>query len=282
MLISGGDVSGVSGTNGRGSGGGRIDFAPAPRRGRLGRVANAEPLLYSELAGWFHLLTAPYEYVEEAAAYLEAFESAGTTPLRTLLELGSGGGNNAFHLKKQFQCTLTDISAPMIEASRAINPDCEHIVGDMRDMRLGRVFDAVLVHDAIMYMTSEDDLRRAFKTAFEHTRPGGVAVIAPDYFRETFEPSTLCGGNDGEGRGIRYLEWTWDPDPEDTTCIADFAYLLREGTDVRAVHDRHIVGIFPRAMWVGLLEEAGYRVTPATRPDEPGFVSEIFVAARPG
>ncbi len=249
-------------------------------------MANAQPpqpLLYGELAGWFHLLSAPHEYIEEAAAYLEAFERALTPPSTSLLELGSGGGNNASHLKARFQCTLTDISAPMIEASRRLNPECEHIVGDMRELRLGRLFDAVLVHDAIMYMTTEADLRRAFETAYEHTRPGGVAVIAPDDFRETLEPSTLCGGNDdeAEGRGIRYLEWTYDPDPEDTTCVTDFAYLIREGTSVRAVHDRHVFGIFPRATWVKLLEEVGFRVSSATRPIEPGATSEIFVAVRP-
>jgi SAM-dependent methyltransferase len=247
-------------------------------------VSNAKPLLYGELAGWFHLLTAPHEYIEEATAYREAFEGAlDRSSGSALLELGSGGGNNAWHLKARFQCTLTDISPEMIAISERINPECEHLVGDMRSLRLGRVFDAVLVHDAIMYMTTEDDLRRAFETAFLHTRPGGAAVIAPDYFLETFKPVAECGGNDGDdGRGIRYLEWVWDPDPNDTTCINDFAYLLREGTSVRAVHDRHVVGIFPRSTWIKHLEGAGFRVSSATRPDEPGFTSEIFVAVRPG
>ena len=47
--------------------------------------------------------------------------------------------------------------------------------GDLRTLRLGRSFDAVLVHDAVMYMTSERDLRSMAVTAFQHTRPGGAA-----------------------------------------------------------------------------------------------------------
>jgi len=35
----------------------------------------------------------------------------------------------------------------MLELSRTINPELEHLVGDMRTIRLGRTFDAVLIHD---------------------------------------------------------------------------------------------------------------------------------------
>ena len=87
----------------------------------------------------------------------------------------------------------------------------------MRTLRLGRTFDAVLVHDAVMYMTTEADLRQAIETAYVHVRPGGVAVFAPDFVKETFKPSTDHGGHDGDGRALRYLEWSFDPDPDDTT-----------------------------------------------------------------
>ncbi len=35
------------------------------------------------------------------------------------------------------------------DTSRELNPDCEHVLGDMRTLRLGRTFDAVFVHDAV-------------------------------------------------------------------------------------------------------------------------------------
>ncbi|HXG65757.1 MAG TPA: class I SAM-dependent methyltransferase, partial [Blastocatellia bacterium] len=167
--------------------------------------------LYGELAPWFHLLTAPADYAEEAAAYRRELLAAAAAPPRTLLELGSGGGNNASHLKAHFEMTLVDLSPAMLEVSRTINPECEHVQGDMRSVRLGRVFDAVFVHDAVMYMTTEADLRAAMETAFAHCKPGGVALFVPDYVRETFRPVTDCGGHDGKGRSLRYLEWSYDP-----------------------------------------------------------------------
>jgi len=54
--------------------------------------------LYSELADWFHLLTAPASYAEEAAIYGELMVSRASGPVRRVLELGSGGGNNASHM----------------------------------------------------------------------------------------------------------------------------------------------------------------------------------------
>jgi trans-aconitate methyltransferase len=96
-------------------------------------------------------------------------------PATTLLELGSGGGNNASYLKRWFTLTLVDASPGMLKASRRLNPECEHVRGDMRTARLGRTFDRVFIHDAIMHMTSEADLVRALRTAFIHTRPGGAA-----------------------------------------------------------------------------------------------------------
>ena len=244
------------------------------------------PRLYSDLAPWFHLLTAPKEYAEEAETYIRLLTEASTSPLQTVLELGSGGGNNASHMKAHFQMTLTDISPEMLAISRNINPELQHIQGDMRTLRLGREFDAVFIHDAVCYMTIEADLAATIQTAYVHTRTGGVALFAPDHVTENFRPSTDHGGHDApDGRGLRYLEWTWDPDPADTTYTVDFAYLLREaGGTVRVEHDRHIEGIFPRAAWLRLLAAAGYagaRSVPIEHSDlEPGS-TEVFLAVRP-
>jgi SAM-dependent methyltransferase len=239
------------------------------------------PKLYRELASWFHLLTAPEEYAEEAERYRTLLVEGSDGSVRTVLELGSGGGNNAFHLKAHFDMTLTDLSPDMLAISRDLNPELEHIEGDMRTLRLGREFDAVFAHDAIDYMTSEEDLRAAIETAFAHIRPGGVALFAPDYVRERFTPGTEDGGKDGHGRGIRYLEWTWDPDPTDTNYVVDFAYLLRDGTDVRVEHDRHIAGLFPRATWLDLMAEAGFRAESRPCLPEEDAGQEAFLARKP-
>ena len=220
------------------------------------------PRLYGEFAPWFHLLTDPAEYAEDAQFYGDALVEACDGPLLTLLELGSGGGNVASHLKQRFALTLVDLSPEMLKLSKSINPDAEHLAGDMRSVRLGREFDAVLIHDAISYITTDADLRRTIETAFVHLRPGGTAIFAPDHIRENFRSATDtdCGGHDGDARAMRYMEWLWDPDPSDTTYIQDFAYLLRDSDgSVRVEHDRHIMGLFGRDVWLRTLSDIGFR-----------------------
>jgi trans-aconitate methyltransferase len=238
--------------------------------------------LYDELASWWPLLSSPDDYAEEAAFYTAALKGAAAIPLRNVIELGSGGGNNASHMKSHFHMTLVEPSRGMIDVSQRLNPECEHHQGDMRTVRLGREFDGVFIHDAISYMTTVRDLRLAMDTAFAHCRPGGGVVVAPDFTTETFAPSTECGGHDGDGRAMRYLEWCWDPDPTDTQYIADYAFVLREGHNARVVHDRHIEGLFPAATWLETMRAAGFEawIQPFTH-SEVDRLLHVFAGRRP-
>ncbi len=220
-----------------------------------------QPRLYDDLADWFHLLTAPEDYAEEAAVYREMIEASAHRPVVEVLELGSGGGNNASHLAAHWKLTLVDRSAAMLDQSRRLLPDLPHIVGDMRTVRLGRDFDAVFVHDACSYLTEDADLGALARTCATHLRPGGVALLCPDQTAETFVPGTDSGGRDGPDRSLRYFQWDWDPDPTDHLVRADFVYMLREGASMRVVQDIHIESAFPQAMWLEALEEAGLRAT---------------------
>lgn len=239
-----------------------------------------QPLLYGSLTPWYYLLDPTADHADEAASYRGAFERA-VPDAQSLLELGSGAGNNAWHLKTRYRCTLSDLSAPMQTLSRSLNPECEHLLGDMRSLRLGRTFDVVLVHDAIMYLKSAEELAAAVETAFVHTRPGGAAVFAPDCMRETFrEQTNLHAGDDGT-RALRCLEWCWDPDPSDQSFVVEFGFLLRDGAHVDAIHDRHIVGLFPRATWLHVLRHVGFVVETFKRPLDDESEDEVFLARRP-
>lgn len=242
------------------------------------------PKLYRELADWWPLLSSPEEYVEEAEWYRRAIVSASHLNVQTLLELGSGGGNNASHLKKHFQMTLVDLSPQMLAVSQKLNPECEHIQGDMRTVRLGRQFDAVFVHDAVVYMTSEEDLRAAIQTAYEHCAPGGVSLFAPDSTRDTFKSSTEHGGHDQGSRALRYLSWTWDPDPTDTTYRCFMVYVMRSNNDqIQIVDDMHVCGLFGKEDWLRLMAEVGFE--PSARrfehsEVEPGSMT-VFLGLKP-
>jgi SAM-dependent methyltransferase len=242
-----------------------------------GALSMSDQHMYTDLAHWWPLLSPPSHYVEEAAFFRALLGRAKPRP-RTLLELGCGGGSLAANLKRDFTLTLTDLTPQMLAVCRAQNPECEIAQGDMRSLRLGRKFDAVLVHDAIMYAASEADLRATIETAAAHCRVGGSVVLAPDCTRESFEAETDHGGEDGEdGRALRYLEWSWDPDPSDTTFEVVYAFVLREADGATRVEiDRHSEGLFPEATWLRLMHACGLDARVAPDP----WRREIFVGTR--
>ena len=129
-------------------------------------------------------------------------------------------------------------------------------------------------------MTTESDLRAVMKTAFEHCRPGGAAVFAPDFVRETFAEYLDHGGNDTDRGSVRFLQWTNDPDPSDTEYFVDFAILIRDRDgNMRVEHDRHTYGLFARAVWRRLLRGVGFELN-TKRALIDDFGRDVFVGRR--
>ncbi len=236
--------------------------------------------LYRELAAWWPLLSHPDDYEEEAAVFVQAIKKTARRDVREVLELGSGGGNNASHMKKHFKLTLVDLSPGMLEVSCKLNPECEHREGDMRTVRLNRTFDAVFVHDAIMYMATEEDLGAAIATAAEHVTPGGLALFVPDETTENYEPRTDHGGHDGDGRSMRYLEWAQPA--KGNTAEVTMTYVMREGDEVTIEHDVWTYGLFSRDTWLRLISDAGLEPLSLPFPLSDFDVEhELFVGLKP-
>lgn len=183
-------------------------------------------------------------------------------------------------MKQRFDLTLVDLSPEMLEVSRKLNPECEHVQGDMRSIRLGRRFDAVFVHDAIMYMATEADLAAAITTAAAHVEPGGVVLFVPDETTENYEPRTDHGGHDGDGRSLRYLEW--HAPAVGNTAETLMIYAMREGSSLRIEHEVWTYGLFPRPKWLELIEASGLQAHTLPYPhsdfDEP---RELFAGLKP-
>jgi SAM-dependent methyltransferase len=233
--------------------------------------------MYAELAMWWPLLSPPDHYDEESAFFVDMLREANVPSGGSMLDLGSGGGSLSFHLKSHFVVTLVDVSPEMLAVSRGVNPECEHLTGDMRTARLGRQFDGVIIHDAIDYMTTAEDLRRAFETAFVHCKPGGTALFVPDHTRETYADSSDCSGEDGDERALRCLEWTFDPDPADSTCVTHYTFVMREGNHIRVEYDQHEFGLFARGDWLRWLRDCGFEAVCQSDP----YGRDVFVARKP-
>ena len=238
--------------------------------------------LYGELAEWWPVLCPPELVEDEAYAVLGLLQWASKRPVRSLLELGSGTGALATHIHPDIDVVLVDGSSQMLSVSQTLNPDREHIEGDMRTLSLPRRFDAVLLHDAVMYLTSQEDLEATLRVAAAHLEPGGALLIAPDTIEETFHEGTVSlEATAQDGRSAHLTEWHWDPDPSDGLTRVEFSLLLREpGSGVVAVHESHELGLHAHAAIEAAVAACGL-VLQEVPPEREGPLNIPYLAYKP-
>ena len=239
--------------------------------------ADEQSRLYGDLAGLWPLMSPPEDYYEEAQYWLRELRARLTPGRRRILDLGTGGGHNLHHLIGEFDATAVDRSEAMLAHSRLLNPGVKHHVADMRTVRLGETFDAVLVHDAIDYMTTEADLLGVFATARAHLRPGGVLIVAPDHYTETFAPPLIDYETNRDAKTeLTFVEYTTDLDPNDTTIETTFVFFIKRNGNLSVEMDSHTTGLFPIATWESLLRTSGFEVErvdyPVSKDDRPMFL----------
>ncbi len=297
---------------------------PSPSAGEKGASSPAKmsaplPRLYTDLAWLWPLLSPPEQYLAEAELLEELIaRRLGPGPHR-ILELGAGGGHTLVHLDQRgagrHDCVAVDLAEPMLAHARRLIPGLPTHVADMRDLRLDQTFDVVLIHDAVDYLLTPDDVTAALVTAHAHLRPGGLALIAPTYTHETFidgetaqdtavtdlapplsdentpDPppdeavTTDAASFDGE---VTYLSYVHDPDPADHTFEMILVYLVRPAAytqparAVQLIEDRHTCGLFDRADWLAMLAAVQLEAEFVQQgdDDEAGAWS-LFVGTRP-
>ncbi len=224
-------------------------------------MTNDQRRMYRDLAWTWPIISCKEHYVGEAESFAQAIRQHARIEPKALLHLGCGGGHLDFTLKHHFQVTAIDISEEMLVNARRLNPEVTYGQGDMRTVRLGRTFDAVMAADSIDYMLTDDDLRASFATAFIHLKPGGVfctyAEVTTDSFRQN--ATNVFGGSQGDLE-ITVIGNRYDPDPADTTYEDTFVYLIRRGGRLEIQTDSHLSGIFPLESWPRLLREVGFTV----------------------
>lgn len=235
--------------------------------------------LYTDLA-WLWPVVSPVEdYRSEAQEFLRVISKHARIPVRTLLDLGCGGGHNDHFLQENFMVMGVDTSLHMLALARQLNPGLEYQIGDMRSLKLERRFDAVMVADSIGYMLNETDLLAAFRTAYDHLNPGGVFCTYAEETPQSFEQNgTYHSTHQAGDLEVTLVENYYDPDLEDTTFEINFIYLIRQAGHLSIETDMHLAGLFPENTWIKLMKKAGFIVKQEIYADE-GF--PFFIGIRP-
>ena len=221
------------------------------------------PRLYQDLAPWWPILVRPEDLATEAA-FIGRLLARHLGPPPTAagfacLELGAGSGGTLGLLAETCRCTAVDLSEPMLAHCRHRYPQVATHRGDMRSIRLGCTFDAVLALDSIDHLTSSRDLKAACLTAAVHLRPGGLFLVAPSCTREHFtDHETAWDTATDDQTELAYVTHVYRTAADVAGYETVVSLLIRERGTLRIEQDRYRCGLFDTATWLKLFKETGF------------------------
>jgi len=144
-------------------------------------------------ASLYDLLYREKDYPGECDFLQRLFARHARRQVRSLLDLGCGtGGHALLFAGRGLRVAGVDRSPTMLRIARAKTGagtgSVAFFQGDVRTVRLGRRFDAVVALFAVMgYQTENEDFVAAVRTAAVHLAPGGVFA-----FDVWFGPAVLA------------------------------------------------------------------------------------------
>lgn len=194
----------------------------------------------------------------------------------SVLDVGCGTGSHLGELVKLFDhVEALDASAAMVQRARSKAPGRDVHVMDMREMALGRRYDAVLsLYTVVGYLPSWEALRDAIARMADHVAPGGVLVVEPWWFAENFLDGYVASDIvETEDEVLVRMSHTRERDGRADMTIH---YLLAGDRGVRHFSENHSFGLWSRADYESAFAAAGCTVE---------FVPEVlycglFVARR--
>ncbi len=217
------------------------------------------PRLYNDLACLWPLLSPPEDYESEAAAIAQVVKLHCEASRPVLMEMGAGGGHTLSHLADDFDLIAVDLAEPMLINCRVLCPSAQTVVGDMRSLPLSEPVDVVLIHDAVDYMTTMQDVQAALQTAAIHLKPGGLLMVAPTYTLESFEDhQTAQDAHADDEVAVRFASHIYRLSPDATQFIMDMTLLIKENNQLRIERDRHTCGLFSEQAWEEMIEQSGF------------------------
>ncbi|CAM3909108.1 class I SAM-dependent methyltransferase [Alkalicoccus chagannorensis] len=206
---------------------------------------------YEELA-WIEPLLQPLASCrKEAEDVLRELEAEGGS----ILHFGCGAGCWDAHWKQQVTITGVDLSRGMLQEAKKRNPELRYMQGDMRSIQLEEVFDAVVIPDALQYMTTVEDIRKLLRNCRRHLKDGGRLLLRI-YPEETYENRRFSSHAAGDPLDVTVFEEHYRLHENQFEAL--YFYVIRLHGSRKVEQETHILGLFPRAKWADWLHEAGF------------------------
>jgi SAM-dependent methyltransferase len=175
---------------------------------------------------------------------------------RQWLDLCCGSGHLLEILGREgYEATGLDSSPHQLQQARQSAPTGRLVEADVRDFDLGRQFDVITcLFDSINYLTTEQDLERAFANARTHLRDPGLFVFDVDTLAAYRNAAYVPAVRRTEEMVIVIEGWFDPPQACRHTLITGF---VKEGDLYRRFEEEHVQRGYERGEIDALLETAG-------------------------
>jgi trans-aconitate methyltransferase len=134
------------------------------------------------------------DYAAEAAE-LAALVRKHRPEASSLLDVACGTGRHLENFATVFDHVEgAELADDMLAMARARLPAVPLHLADMRELALGRTFDAVTcLFAATGHLRTTDELATVAERLVAHVVPGGVVIVEPWWFPENFLPNYVTG-----------------------------------------------------------------------------------------
>lgn len=211
--------------------------------------------MFTRTASFYDAIYEWKNYAKEADRLREFIAEHCRSGGRALLDVAIGTGGHVPRLREFFDVDGLDFDRHMLDIVGAKYPGLTLHHADMVDFRLDHRFDVVVcLFSSIGYARTEVRLRDAVRSMGGHLKPGGVLIIEPWLYPETYKA------------GVLHANFVDKPDlkvarmnvsrVDGGVAVLEFRYLVGRPEGIETFEERHELGLFTHEQYLDAIDRA--------------------------
>ncbi|MEP6690284.1 MAG: class I SAM-dependent methyltransferase [Gemmatimonadaceae bacterium] len=217
--------------------------------------------MFRHTSAFYDLVYREKDYASESRAIRAVVEERVRAPEVRLLDVACGTGAHLAHLREAYAVEGIELDEGMLGVARRRLPNVPLHHGDMMDFELPRRFDTITcLFSSIGYVRSLPKLRQAVRIWTKHLAPGGILIVEPWIFPESFRDGHVAADLvTGDGITVARVG-TSEVIEDGRVSVLHMQYLIASADGIRHEVERHELALFSRHEYAAAFGACGLDV----------------------